>query len=55
MKKMFLFSAIIIAIVFMSSCEKTKNIVSEPIDEWNRADLINNCITNVMSIPNHFQ
>ena len=42
MKKMYLFSVIIIAVVFMSSCEKTKNIVSEPIDEWNRAELINN-------------
>ena len=39
---MYLFSVIIIAVVFMSSCEKTKNIVSEPIDEWNRAELINN-------------
>ena len=42
MSKMYLFSAIIIVIVFMTSCEKSKNISSDPIDEWNRAELINN-------------
>ena len=42
MKKMYLFSAIIIVIVFMTSCEKSKNISSNPIDEWNRAELISN-------------
>ena len=40
MSKMYLFSAIIIVIVFMTSCEKSKNISSDPIDEWNRAERI---------------
>ena len=42
MKRTFLWVATIITICLLSSCEKSKTNLPDPIDEWNRAELISN-------------